>query len=97
MTQEEETNLQRLQTRVRQLILAYQELEAQCSKLKDDLDASRASEQLLHQEIETLRQSYDTLKTARLLSVSGTDAQEAKTRISRLIREVDKCLALLNI
>lgn len=97
MTREEESNLQRLQTRVRQLILAYQELEAQCHKLKDELDASRTNEQHLHKEIEALQQNYNTLKTARILSISGTDAQEAKAKISHLVREVDKCIALLNI
>lgn len=97
MTREEEANLQKLQTRVRQLILAYQELEAQCLKLKEQVDASQAKEELLHQEIEKLQRNYDHLKTARILTISGNDAQEAKQRISRLVKEVDKCIALLNI
>ena len=40
---------------------------------------------------------YNNLKLARMMTVNGEDLQSAKNRLSRLIREVDKCIALLNV
>jgi cell division protein FtsB len=97
MTREEEQHLQRLQTRVRQLILAFHKLEAQKADAEERLAKSVANEQQLRHDIEALQKDYDHLKTARILTVSGDDAREARTRISRLVREIDKCIALLNV
>ncbi len=36
------------------------------------------------------------LKTATTISLNGSDVKETKLRLSKLVREVDKCIALLN-
>ena len=36
------------------------------------------------------------LKTATAISLNGSDVKETKLRLSKLVREVDKCIALLN-
>ena len=50
------------------------------------LDKNREME--LHEEIKTL-------KVAAAIS-TGEGSSEAKNRISQLVREIDKCIALLN-
>ena len=35
-------------------------------------------------------------KTATTISLNGSDVKETKLRLSKLVREVDKCIALLN-
>lgn len=97
MTSQEEQALHTFETRVRQLILGYKALEQENRELKRRLaDKGQAVEDATRQ-IEQLRTDYERLKTAQVLSISGDDVQEAKARISRLIREVDKCIALLNV
>lgn len=44
-----------------------------------------------------MKKDYDTLKTARMIEVSGDDVKESRAKIARLIREVDKCIALLDV
>ena len=44
-----------------------------------------------------LEENYKALKTARMIEVSGDDVRESKARIAHLIREVDKCIALLDV
>ncbi len=39
---------------------------------------------------------YTNLKTATAISLNGSDVKETKLRLSKLVREVDKCIALLN-
>lgn len=97
MTKEEEANLLHLQTRVRQLILAHSELEAVCRKQEAELAEGQAREAALKDEIAALQKSYETLKTARILTMGSEDTEKARARVQALIREVDKCIALLNV
>ena len=39
---------------------------------------------------------YNDLKTATAISLDGSDVKETKQRLTKLVREVDKCIALLN-
>ena len=39
---------------------------------------------------------YTNLKTARIISINDNELRDTKQRLARLVREVDKCIALLN-
>lgn len=58
------------------------QLEAELSK-KDD-------------RITELEEGLKVLKTAGSIQGNGADVAEAKGRISEMVREIDKCIALLN-
>jgi uncharacterized protein YPO0396 len=66
------------------------------SELKRSLEATRAE---LRQAQEAVRESnagYDSLLTARILSVDEKERQSARDRLSGLVKEVDRCINLLN-
>ena len=42
------------------------------------------------------RRRYNDLKTATAISLDGSDVKGTKQRLTKLVREVDKCIALLN-
>ena len=44
-----------------------------------------------------LRQHYANLKMAAMMKISNGDLEEAKAKLSRLTREVNKCIALLSV
>lgn len=44
-----------------------------------------------------LKRDYNTLKTARMIEVSSEDVKESRAKLAHLIREVDKCIALLDV
>ena len=50
-----------------------------------------------HERILELEDQNRQLKTANAVSGSGGSSVEAKAMINDLVREVDKCLALLNV
>jgi hypothetical protein len=50
----------------------------------------------LTREKEDLDHRYNTLKLAKSLTGDGKDSQDAKLKINRIVREIDKCIALLN-
>ncbi len=97
MTKEEEKNLQILETRVRQLILAYKELAISEQELKETIRLKEKKIAELEQKNREVQANYDTLKMAKLIEVSGEDVAASRSRLSKLIREVDKCIALLNV
>ena len=41
-------------------------------------------------------QDYNALKTARMLTITDGDLESAKARVQKLIREVNKCIAILS-
>lgn len=95
MTADEEKTIKTLETRVRQLILKFQqqqesmeELQMQCAAKDKELQSARLQQQ-------QLKADYENLKMAKLMEVSDTDLAAAKKRINHLVRDVDKCIALL--
>lgn len=97
MTAQEEQALHLFETRIRQLILSYQKLAQDNQRLQQELvEKQQALDEALAQN-QQLNMDYNNLKLARMMTVNGEDLQSAKNRLSRLIREVDKCIALLNV
>ncbi len=97
MTNEEAESLKRFQTRVRQLMLSYGELKKQteaCARRIEELE--RENERLRGLESQA-RQEYANLKVAKMMAINDGDVKDAKARLSRLIHEIDKCIALLNV
>lgn len=97
MTKEEKQNLHLFETRVRQLIMKYKELEQEVS----DLKAANAEQALLIKQLEAdnaqWQKQYKDLKVARMIDVTSQDCEGAQKRLSKLIREIDKCIALINL
>lgn len=90
MTPEEEIILKRFETRVRQLILQYQDVKQENELLRQQVNT-------LKQDLENSQKDYANLKMARMIDISDQDMKDAKGRLSKLIREIDKCIALLKI
>ena len=97
MTKEEEQHLQVLQTRVRQLILAYNELQRQNRQLAEELRLCKDKQQQAEALREQVLAQYANLKAAKILEVSGEDVKATRARLAKLIKLVDKSIARLNV
>lgn len=91
-----EKNLVLFTTRMRQLILRFNELK----KEKDGLIVAVSNRDAKIAELESrlaqATMNYDNLKMARMIEVTDGDIEGAQKRISKLIREVNKCITLLS-
>lgn len=95
MTDKERELLKLLETRIRQMILQRDELQQQVRDLESQIDErDERIKQLVRQNEETAA-LYANLKVARMLELSDDDTRNARLRLGRLVREVDKCIALL--
>lgn len=97
MTDETNKIVSSCEFEVRRLLLYAQKQKEQIVELKETVKNLEQSLIEQRQRFERLNAAYTNLKTARMLQISDTDVKNAKARIAKLVREIDKCIALLNI
>lgn len=95
MTAAEEKTIRDLQTRTRQLILKFQQLKEDNEALLEELVSKDSELEAVKKENKLLHDQYANLKMAKMLEVGDEDLAAAKQRMARLVRDVDKCIALL--
>ncbi len=96
MTENEKRLLAVLEVRVRDL-MAKSDLQRQrINELNLALEKRNDEIQQTKQTIEQLHTRYDNILTAHAVSLDEGDIKNARMRLSKLVREVDKCIALLN-
>ena len=61
-----------------------------------NLEKYEEAARILKEENEQLKKQYEELRTATTLKLSKDDIRQTKLYVSRLIREIDKCIALLS-
>ena len=83
-------------TRVRQLILQYNELKEENKELYAMVDSREEEIRRLNASLEQARKDYESLKTAKMMEICDGDIEPAKRRLAALIREVNKCITLLS-
>ncbi|NPD92634.1 hypothetical protein [Xylanibacter muris] len=83
------------QTRVRQMILQFQQLKKENEELYSMVDKSEQTIKELREELKKKNSEYDSLKMARMIGISDGDIETTKNRLSKLIRDVNKCIAVL--
>jgi predicted nuclease with TOPRIM domain len=95
MTQNEQT-LAAFEARVRQMILRFQELKKENADLYEMVEKNEQEINRLKGRLAQAENDYTALKTAKMMEIADGDLQGAKDRLSRLIREVNKCIAVLS-
>lgn len=96
MTDEEKKLLSTFEARLRHLIYLHDELKRENAELKQVLEEEKKKMEKVQADYKELEANYTNLKTATTISLNGSDVKETKLRLSKLVREVDKCIALLN-
>lgn len=83
-------------TRVRQLLLSYQNLKKENTELYGMVDERDKKIAELERIIANKQKEYDALKLCKMMEVSDADIEKSKSRIASLIREVNQCITLLS-
>ncbi len=90
-----EQTLTTFQTRVRQMILRFQELKKENEELYAMVDQNEKDIRRLRADLENRSSDYDSLKMAKMMEITDGDLETAKNRLAKLIRDVNKCIAVL--
>ena len=91
-----EKNLATFETRLRQLLLRFQELKKENGEVLAMLEANKKTVKELQEKINQQQADYDSLKMAKMIEITDGNLDGAKDRLSKLIREVNKCIAILS-
>jgi len=96
MTEEDRLLLNDLKANLQQMFQSFEKLEIEKEMLEEKIVRLRDEIKTLRQQKFELDQKQEKLKFANIV-LSGTDEnREAKNRINKIVREIDKCIALLN-
>lgn len=91
-----EKTLNTFATRVRQMILQYQEVKGENDELYTLVDQRDLEIKRLQARLAQAQNDYNSLKMARMIEISDTDMDSAQKRIAKLIRDVNKCITLIS-
>ncbi len=96
MTDQEKNLLDDFKLKVKLLISQHEALKREKTQLLERIKELELSISDLHQENKSLELKYENLKLAKMMVASEDENKDAKGRIQKLVREIDKCIALLN-
>lgn len=81
---------------VRNLLLRFQQLKKENADLYAMVEQNERDIQKLRDKLEQKDNDYNSLKMAKMIEITDGDLEGAKTRLSKLIRDVNKCIAILS-
>ena len=83
-------------TRVRQLILEYNKIKNENDRLRAMIDERDSALEKMEGQLAQVRNDYESLKMARMVEITNGDLESAQRKISKLIRDVNKCITLVS-
>jgi archaellum component FlaC len=93
MTQPE-IQLKRVHEKILLLVKQHQSLQKENERLKEDLKKMQVRGEALSRDAEKFRQQAEVLKLSGR-GMEETDKKMLEKRLNHYVREIDKCIALL--
>ena len=84
------------ETRVRQMIYHFNELKEENEALRAQINTNKQEIENLQAKLTQAANDYNSLKMAKMLEISDGDLDVAKNRIQKMIKDVNKCIAILS-
>ena len=78
------------------MILHFQELRKENEELHTLIAKNEQDIQELRAKLTQADNDYNSLKMAKMMEITDGDLEHAKARLAKLIRDVNKCIAILS-
>jgi phage shock protein A len=85
----------RIETRTRQMLMLHQQLRQEIARMRHQLDEAEAQIRRLQDNNKKLQEDYAHLKIAKYVDMADDDTKQIRSRISKMVRDIDKCIAML--
>lgn len=95
MTENDRIAIESFEEKLYRLVYEYKQNREQLKELSLQLQERENALQEMKMRYSALESSYNNLKQAKVISLSSESADEAKEKISRLVREIDRCIESL--
>lgn len=87
--------LETIKQKISQLIAAYESEKAERQRLESLLEQSNVQNDAYRKQITELTRQIDNLKLAEAFKAGSAGSPEARKKISSLIKEIDRCITLM--
>lgn len=96
MSSESQIVVKRLKSQIEQIISKYESALSEKAILNDQLTACKVELETHKTKIKELEIKIDQLQLTNAFKASSEDVKDAKQKIGRLVKEIDKCISMLN-
>jgi len=96
MTDAEKRQMKSFEAKARQVLSLLAKLKAENAELRTLVARKEEEIESLNTQLRQSQQDYNNLKLAKMIEISDSELKNAKQRISGLVREVNKCIGILN-
>ncbi len=86
--------LETVKEKIKRLIAAYESEKAARQRLESELEQSQKQNESYRKQIIELERQIDNLKLTEAFKAGGNNP-EAKKKIDSLMKEIDRCIALM--
>lgn len=88
--------IKQLKGNIEQIISRYESAVYEKEELAKKVRALAAENESFKQKVTELETKLEKIQLANAFEASSQDIKEAKQRIVRIVKEIDKCISLLN-
>ena len=85
-----------IEVKVKKLIVKYEELKGESNVLEQEKLQVLNELSSKNSKIEQLQEKIKLMNISKSVDVSGDDVKKTRLKINEYVREIDKCIALLN-
>lgn len=78
------------------MILEFGKLKQENAELYEMVDERDAQIKALQEKLSQAEHDYNSLKMAKMMTISDADMEATQKRVAKLIRDVNKCITLLS-
>ena len=96
MISEHEKTITELREKIQIIISLYERQKKEKESLQQEKDNLTADLEKKCNEYDSLKEQFSVLKTAKSIAGLGINSREAKQKVNKIVREIDKCIALMN-
>ena len=87
--------IEKLRQRIQELISAYETEKQEHNRLISELEKATKLNETYKEQITELERTIDNLKLADAFKSGNADNTEARKKIDKLIKEINKCITLM--
>ena len=95
MTGKDRTLITAFEEKLHRLVYEYKRMQESNRELSRVLEEKENTLKELQLRCSALESSYNNLKQAKVISLTAEGVDETKERISKLVREIDRCIESL--
>lgn len=88
--------MKKFEAKVRQVIAQFRVLKQENADLYAELEGKEEEIKKLQAELAQSKDDYNNLKLAKMIEISDADMKESKMKITKLVREINKCINILS-